>query len=559
MPTNAQSIARAVKDAGCGQLFTLMGDGNMHLILALNAADIGIVEVRHESAAVAMAEGYGWSSGRVGICSVTHGPGLSHTATSLLVSSRNRSPLVVLAGETPTGYAGAQRFDQRRLVEACEATYRAVTAGDDAGSVVAAAIAEAAKSRRPVVVGIPADLFDLPAVGADHPEPARFQPAGGDEPDQAADLRAVDALIEEVTRAERPILLAGRGVAASGSAGLVRELAELLGAALSTTLPVKGLFEGHPLDIGIAGGLSHPDAEPVFDQADLVLAIGASAGASTTRSGQLFPAARLVRLDTDEIDAGRRGIQVRGEAHATLTGVLERLRSSGARRPAWFERSRPWPECWRTELDDYQPELAPGTVDPRQAVLDLDPVLPEDAVIVVANGHCSGFASALLRAGAPRGFHLAQGFGSIGQGLTTAIGVALGAPDRPTVVFEGDAAFMMHAQELDTAVRAGARLTVIVLNDEALGTEYHRLSDAQDGGGLALVPAPGITDVARALGAFAIQVTRGGDVAEAVAEALRARTSVVELRTSRSVESRHLRWRQLAAPRVAAEGAGHVR
>ncbi|SEG72473.1 Acetolactate synthase large subunit [Actinacidiphila yanglinensis] len=548
MQTHAQSISRALTDHGCTHVFTLMGDGNMHLVLALAEAGVEAVEVRHESAAVAMAEGYGWSSGRVGICSVTHGPGLSHTATSLLVASRNRSPLVLLAGETPTGYKGAQRFDQRRLVEACEARYRAVSADDDAGAVVAAAIVEASRDRRPVVVGIPADLIEssVEAAGAVTAQtvssPVPTLPDG-------AEAAAASQLLDELRRAERPILLAGRGVMVSGSAALMSEVAELTGAALATTLPAKGLFDGHPLDLGIAGGLSHPDAEPVFRDADLVVALGSGAGASTTRSGRLFPDARLVRLDIMPGDEGATddGPLLRGEARATLTAVAEALRSGPPTEP-WFRPARPLPDCWNAELADYQPELAPGTVDPRYAVLALDRLLPDDAVIVVSNGHCSGFASALLSAAAPRSFHLAQGFGSIGQGLTTAVGVALGAPDRHVVLVEGDAGFMMHAQDLDTAVRAGAHLTAFVLNDEALGTEYHRLGPGPGRGDLAVVPTPRIAEVAAAMGALGHQVTELAELPDAALDALAARTAVVEIRTSRTVQSRHLRWRRIPVP-----------
>ncbi|BBA95529.1 putative acetolactate synthase [Actinacidiphila reveromycinica] len=555
MQTHAQSVSRVIADHGTTHVFTLMGDGNMHLVLALADAGVEIVEVRHESAAVAMAEGYGWSSGRVGICSVTHGPGLSHTATSLLVAARNRSPLVLLAGETPTGYRGAQRFDQRRLVEACEAGYRAVTAREDAGAVVAAAIAEAARDRRPVVVGIPADLIEAdvkaPAVPAPDGVPAGVpDPAPAALVDDAANRAAAARLREELRHAARPVLLAGRGVTAGDAAALVTELAELTGAALATTLPAKGLFDGHPLDLGIAGGLSHPDAEPVFRDADLVLALGSSAGASTTRSGTLFPDARLVRLDVlpaPGAETAPDDAPVRGEVRATLTLLLDALRDEAPARP-WFRPARALPECWSDELAGYAPEPAPGTVDPRHAVLALDPLLPDDAVIVVSNGHCSGFASALLRAAAPRSFHLAQGFGSIGQGLTTAVGVALGAPERHVVLVEGDAGFMMHAQDLDTAARAGAHLTTFVLNDEALGTEYHRLGPGPGRGDLAVVPTPGIAGIATAMGAVGRLVTDLAELPDAARDALAARTAVVEIRTARAVRSRHLRWRQIPVP-----------
>lgn len=554
---NAESMASAVATSGCDRVFGLMGDGNMHLVRALEAAGVEVVEVRHESAAVAMAEGYGWSSGRVGVATVTHGPALSHTATSLLVASRNRSPLVLLTGETPSGYVGAQFFDQRRLVEACEATYRTAGTDDDAGAVVSAAIAEAAARHQPVVVGVPADLLGADPGASPAPTVA---PPTWTSPDQEMNETAARALADELASARRVVLLAGRGVVAAGCAVQVIALAEQYGAALATTLPAKGIFDGHPRDLGIAGGLSHPEAEPIFARADLVVALGTAVGASTTRSGLLWPDARLVQVDQRPPASVAGRTHVRGELGGVLTELLELVGSITPVNP-WFSPCSPWPSMWSAELSGYQPPLEPGTVDPRRAVIKLDGLLPEDAIIVIANGHCSGFASALLRTAAPRKLYLAQGFGSIGQGMTTAVGIALGRPDRPVIVVEGDAGFMMHAQDLDTAVRAGARLTVVVLNDEALGTEYHRLEAEQVDGKVAIVTTPPIAALARALGARSAKVTDIADLVSATTGVLDARPGVIELRTSRSVESRHLRWRHLEeGSSVSAEeqGVAHV-
>jgi acetolactate synthase I/II/III large subunit len=541
MTTNAASVAEALRQYGTTHLFGLMGDGNMHLFVEVAAAGIDIVEVRHESASIAMAEGYGWSSGRVGVASVTHGPGLTHMSTSLVVAARNHSPLVVLAGETPSGYAGAQAFDQRRFVEACEALYRSVGPDDDAGVVVRNALTEAASARRPIVVGIPADLLERDA-GRTTPL-AVSQPAPISAQQNAA---AADDLLDAIARSRRPVLLAGRGVVASGSAALVEEIADRLGAPLSVTLPAKGMFDGHPNDLGIAGGLSNPQAERVFADADLVLALGTNAGASTTRSGLLFPDAVVLRLDdrTGSPDRPTASLRVLGEASAVLTLVVERLREDSAR-SRWFTPIDPWPTHWDEELESFRPEIPDGTLDPRHAAIALDPLLPDDAIIVIANGHCSGFASGLLHGTRDRTVFLAQGFGSIGQGLTSAIGVAFGAPERRVVLFEGDAGFMMHAQEVDTLARSKAPLTAIVFNDEALGTEYHRLQHEPHGGALAIVPADGIAPVVAALGLHAERVTANDDVVPAVLRALDERSAVVELRTARTVESRHLRWRHL--------------
>ncbi|MFD5258948.1 thiamine pyrophosphate-binding protein [Streptomyces bobili] len=534
--THAQEFADAVARTGCTHVFGLMGDGNMHLFLALEAQGVRVVEVRHESAAVAMAEGYGWSSGRTGICSVTHGPGLSHVATSLLVAARNRSPLVVVAAETPTGYQGAQTFDQAAFVASCEAVYRAMTPGESPTDVLAEVIALAQAESRPVVLGVAADLLTSPVTGRAGTGPLyrlREAPTDGD------DIAAAERLTGLLTDALRPVLIAGRGAADGVASELIRTLADHYGAGLATTLPAKGLFDGHPLDLGIAGGLAHPAAERVLGRADLVVAMGAALGKSTTQSGRLFAQAHVVKVVHDEPGAGRTET-FRGDAAGTLKHAVSLTRATtGVRRP-WFTPVGPSADCWLEDLRDFSPPVPDGTVDPRRAVAEISEHLPEDANVVIGNGHCSGFAAAFVTVPTRGRFFAAQGFGSIGQALTTAIGVALGAPGRKTVVFEGDAAFMMHVQELDTAARAGADLTVFVLNDQALGTEYQRLRKDGENAGAALVPSPDLAPLAAAFGARSSTVDTP-DVPTLAEAALRPGLAVVDVRTARSVLSRHMR------------------
>lgn len=509
---NAQAFAEAIAATGCTHVFGLMGDGNMHLVIALERRGVNVVEVRHESAAVAMAEGYTWSSGRTGICTVTHGPGLSHVATSLLVAARNRSPLVVIAAETPAGYQGAQTFDQAAFVASCEAVYRRMMPEESPADVITDAIVVAQESSCPVVLGVSADLFTAPVVAPVETRPAPQLSASGDMAGVAPLLAA----------AARPVLIAGRGAMQGDAPDLMRALAERVGAGLATTLPAKGLFDGHPLDLGIAGGLAHPAGERVLRAADLVVGFGASMGRSTTQSGRLFADASVVRVAVSDV-----------------VGTLTSLVRAVPREP-WFTPVGSSADCWQEDLREFAPPIPTGTVDPRRALTEIGSHIPDDAVVVISNGHCSGFAATFVTMPPKGRFFAAQGFGSIGQALTTAVGVALGAPDRKTVVFEGDAAFMMHAQEVDTAVRAGANLTVFVLNDQALGTEYHRLQAEGGHADAAIVPPPDLAALASALGARA--ATIAAPDAHAIAkEALQPGVAVVDVRTARSVVSRHLR------------------
>ena len=536
--SNAALMAAELLRAGSTHLFGIMGDGNMTFMVACGQAGIDVVEVRHEAAALGMAEGYNWSSGTVGICTVTHGPGLTQLATALLVAGRNRSSVVVVTAETPPGYGGAQHFDQAAFVESCEVPYQTVGVGESIPLALRRAVAQAGAERGPVVLAVRADLFDVDGVAAPDEAAVVLPERAG--PTEEENTEAARRLVALLADAQRPVIIAGRGAMSGPIADLVGRLADQVGAGLATTLPAKDLFAGHPYDLGVAGGLSSPAAFRVLQEPDLILAIGASVGRSTTQSGRLFPRARVVRLH-EEAPGHPRGAE-RDDLFASPADAVQRaldLLAGVQPRAPWFGIVAPPAEAWQEDLRDHAPELAPGTVDPRRAVGAINPLIPDDAMVVLSNGHCSGFVGAFLSVPPAGEFFLAQGFGSIGHAFTTAVGVALGRPGRKVVVFEGDTGFMMHAQEIETAARAGADVTLFVLNDNAMGTEYQRLAEEGAEAGYAVIRSGDLAAVARALGASAWQVT--GEDLDVFRAALAPGLAMVDIRTSRSVRSRHLR------------------
>ncbi|MFK0171502.1 thiamine pyrophosphate-binding protein [Streptomyces sp. NPDC090306] len=545
-PTVAEALAEAVAEQGCDRLFGLMGDGNMHLFTALPAHGVEVVEVRHESAAVAMAEGYGWTSSHgVGFCSVTHGPGLTHTATSLVVAARSHSPLVMLLAETPADYEGAQRFDQKRFVDACEAPYRRLAADEDPASALAERAYTARELSRPVVLAVAADLLTAPAGGSRGPGPAPVA-----RPGDADDRSAADAVAKALDAAERPVLIAGRGALRGETGALMVRLAQRYGAALATTVPAKGLFDGHPANLGISGGLSHRRAETLLKQADVVLAVGAALDRGTTSSMRLFGGARLLQL-VHEPAGGPLHPQVTrvfGDAERTLRYCLFAPGRNEAAVEPWCGTVPAPADCWTEDLTDFAPVVTEGSVDPRPVLATVSDLLPGGAVVVIGNGHSSGFAATLLELPPGGRFFAAHGFGSIGQALTSAVGAALGAGGRKVVVVEGDAAFMMHLQEVETAARSGADLTVFVLNDQALGTEYQRLHAEGGPAELAAVATPDLAAVATALGARGSLLADAAAAADVVRAALAPGLAVVDVRTQRGVLSRHMRWIRRARP-----------
>ncbi|HET9903424.1 MAG TPA: thiamine pyrophosphate-binding protein [Xanthobacteraceae bacterium] len=253
-----------------------MGDGNMHWATAMkNLPGMQSIFARHEHCACAMAMGYHSATGKVGVASVTCGPGFTQITTALAVASRNRVPLVVFAGEVPINARWySQAIDQAPIATAAGAHYIAAHAPSRMYQYVREAFHVARHERRPVVLGVPYDLQKqpLPDIGSYEPSSAvlpRLEPV-------PPNSRQIAQLAEKLANARCPIILAGRGVLRAGASADVEELAELSGALLATTLPMRGLFDHNPFSLGIFGGYAREIALEMGAKADLVVAIGAS-------------------------------------------------------------------------------------------------------------------------------------------------------------------------------------------------------------------------------------------------------------------------------------------
>lgn len=520
-----EAIAEAVAREGTTALYGLMGDGNMELMERLAVgSNVRVVQARHENAAVAMADGHARVTGDVGVCSVTCGPGVTQIPTSLTASVRHGTSMVVLAGDTPLADAfNLQEFNLAPLVAATGAGYRALADADSAVDEVHRTFLQARMERRPVVLGLPIDLQaeDFPW-GIDAPTSADLQPpaaSGLPAPD------AVNRLVEALRTSERPILLAGAGAVASGAIDVLRRLGEATGSLLATTLRAKGAFADDPFSAGIAGAFATEVARALFVEADLVVGFGAAMGHFTTEGGYLFPTARVV-----QVDLAPRGLHeglrvaddhVVGDARTVAEQVLSQLhdRRLGYRRDDVRARLPAPPVNVEPHVD-----LESGAVDPREVMRSLTDVLPKDAFVVVGAGHFWHFPVQYLQGGGR--WEFTYDFGVVGQGLPTALGIAV-AQDRPVVLIEGDGSLLMNIQELETAHRHGLRVLVVAMNDGAYGAEVHKLSAKGRDGSTAVFGRPDLAGLAQAFGLRGHHLFEAGDMHDIVVEHLAGDTTTV--------------------------------
>ena len=509
----ADVVGATIAATGLTDAFGVIGSGNLVVTNALCARGARFHHARHEGGAIAMADGYARVTGRVGICSVHQGPGLTNTMTGLTEAAKSRTPLLVLAGESPAAALYSNfRIDQAGLVAsvgaAADRVNDAHTAADDAQRAYQRAEIE----RRPVVLMLPIDIQPQPpeaTVPRHAPLPALPIP------DPAA--HAVEAVADLLQAAERPVIIAGRGAVVAGAREELERLGARIGALLATSAPANGLFAGLPYALGISGGFASPFAAALLPQADVVLAVGASLNDWTTRHGALIgPDAKVAQVDTEARAFARHrtaDVAVLGDAASAarlLNAELERRghRATGFRTPDLAREiaARGWTD---------EPYTDAGTeewIDPRTFSIALERRLPAEKTVAVDSGHFLGYPAMFLSVPDPRAWVFPNGFQAVGLGLGTAIGAAVARPDRVTVAAVGDGGAFMALAEIETAARLGLKLLVAVYDDRAYGAEVHHFAPMGHDVARVQFPDADLAAIARATGAAAATIRRVEDL-----------------------------------------------
>jgi thiamine pyrophosphate-dependent acetolactate synthase large subunit-like protein len=477
---------------------------------ALIARGTRYVAARHEGGAAVMADAWARLTGRPGVLTVHQGPGLTNAVTGITEAAKSRTPLIVLTADVATSAVRSNfRIDVTALAQAVGATalrlHSPGFAVDDTVRAYRTAVAE----RRTVVLALPLDVQAgtclVPPVGP-------VGPASAVEP--SAD--EVSALADALTRARRPVFIAGRGARIAGARRDLERLADRCGALLATSAAGKGLFRGSPWDLDVSGGFATPLAAELIRDADLVVGWGCSLNMWTLRHGKLIgPDATVVQVDNDPgAIGGHRPVTFGVTGDVALTaratadlldgGDLSGYRSAGLRKRIAAEGR------WRDV--PYDDESDGRRIDPRTLTIALDDLLPAERVVAVDSGNFMGYPSMFLSVPDDDGFCFTQAYQAIGLGLASAIGAALARPNRLTVAALGDGGALMGVRELETVVRLGLPMVIVVYDDEAYGAEVHHF--ASEGHPLDTVrfPPAKIARIGRGFGCAGVTVRRPRDL-----------------------------------------------
>jgi len=496
-------LAAALRAAGAGTLFGLVGGGNFALAGSFRDHGGRYVGLRHEMNAVAAADSYARTTQTAGLVTVTQGPGLTHTLTAIVEAVKSGTPLLILAADTPSGdRLSNQSVDQAAVAAAAGAGYLRWRRPADVAAFAQEAFRRAREERRPILAGYPQDYSTDP--DGTPPEPAAAQAARPAQPLPAAGITEAARLL---SRAERPVVLAGRGAHLAGAGKDLVRIAEHLGAVLATTVMADGLFCGHPQSAGISGGFGDDHGAGLLAGADVLLAVGAGLTSWTTRHGELYAAATVIHVDDRQDAIGRytpAHLGVVGDAAAVAAALRERLAAATEPRTG---RAAAAAAALKLRPAASLPWRAPdGRLDPRSLTAALDALLPAERCVTIDGGHFSGWPVMYLSAQSPESLLYPHGFQSVGLGVGSVVGLALARPDRLPVLAVGDGGLLMSLGELDTLLAEDIPALVVVYDDGAYGAELHAFR-GDPNIGLARLRERDFAAVFRAMGGQAVTVS----------------------------------------------------
>ncbi|KUE87977.1 hypothetical protein ASL20_14880 [Cupriavidus necator] len=459
--------------------FGLISDDTALFVATLDSIGIQFHGSRHENTAIAMADGYAAATGKLGVAVLGRGPAAANSMHAATYAQRSRSGVLMIFGDAalrpPAHSCGPdlKAFDAVGALRSAGLEPFVARDAHSARQVLAQAVSAAHAGAAALL--LPTDVqrasVDLSATTPTlAPPPTIIR-----RPPRKTALAAASTLL---AASKRPLIIAGWGAYEAGAREDLIALAEHLGAALSTTLKAKDLFQGHPMDCGLVGSYSHAGGRRLIEQADCILAFGAGLNGRTTSMGTAIPTeVPVIHVDSTRANIGRwldADVAMVADAKLAAQALLE---SVPARRPEIKEFHG---ESYRSWLDsftldkDFTPQHTPRTVDARAAALALDNILPRNRNVVYDAGN---FLQALpyLSVPDPRSIRQATDFASIGLGIGAALGYARGEPDATTVLVIGDGGLLMTLGELETVVREDIPLVVILMNDCAYGAEVHFL------------------------------------------------------------------------------------
>ncbi len=519
----AQALIKTLDDLGIEYIFGYSGGAAIPIFDALETVKtkMKFILVRHEQGAVHMADGYARATGRPAAVLVTSGPGAGNTVTGLMTAMMDSVPMLVICGQTVTWMLGKDAFQEADI---CGITIPVVKHNylvKDSNSlprIVREAYHIATTGRPgPVLIDVPKDISQGPFNGDMNPplDLPGYKPESSFQISRKAVAEAADL----ISRAKRPVILAGQGCMIARAAAELMHLAETLKAPVTTTLLGKGVFpETHPLSLGMLGMHGTAYANKAMIECDLLLNVGSRFDDRIIGQPSKFcKDAKIIHIDIDPAEMGKMivaDVEIVGDAKAALTEINEKIGP--------LETSE-----WLAKLDGYKRKYPlsykkQGGLRMQQVIDELYQLTGGRAIVSTDVGQHQMWAAQFYKNHESYHWLSSGGAGTMGFGFPAAIGAQLACPDKTVISLSGDGGFQMTMFELATAQIHKLPIKIVVLNNHYLGMvrQWQELFYEGRTSGVDLIGNPDFCKLAGAYGIPSVYIKRPADVTKQLEKAL---------------------------------------
>jgi acetolactate synthase-1/2/3 large subunit len=514
--TGGEAVYESLRSLGVDHVFGIVSVHNIPIYDAiLRGGGITAVSVRHEQGAVHAADGYSRATGKLGVAITSTGPGATNGMTGLFEAQFASSPVMMITGQVDSQWYGKgkgflhEAENQLPMLRTLTRRAETIRRPEEIGTTIARLAGDALTGRpQPVAVEIPVD-FQYARAEIDIPVTEgwpRLQPPRA----------AIDQAASLLREAKRPVIWAGGGIVTAAAGGSLTGLAEALGAPVFTSTAGRGAIpEDHPLAMGPL--TPQPQFTPIFEQADVVLAVGTRFQGGATRNWAVQLPGKLIHIDADPAVIGRNypaAVPVVGDAGLALAAIRLSLDGAAGAETAFTAAAREIRDAVRASI---RAQIGPDYEAIMDAIRDL---LPRDGIIVRdATVPAYLWGNRLIPIYEPRtSIHSTSA--AIGPGLPLAIGAAIGSGRRAALI-QGDGGFMLNIAELATAAQYHVPLVICLFNDRGYGVlrniQANTFEGRQTGVDLA---TPDFVMVARGMGVDAVAVDSAAAFRDAFATAL---------------------------------------
>ena len=466
----AELLVRCLENEGVENIFGIPGEENIDMMDVLLDSKLRFITTRHEQGAAFMADVYGRLTGKAGVCLATLGPGATNLITGVADANMDRAPVVAIAGQVATTRMHKESHQHLDLVNLFKPISK-YSAQIREPEIIPEIVRKAFKQAEAEKPG--ASFIDFPEniakMVVDGKEPLKVQRATVPTPPSEKIAQAARI----ISQAKYPLVMAGNGIVRAGAADQLVAFAETLNIPVATTFMAKGVIpSSHPLSLGAVGLQAHDYVACGFDRADVIICVGYDMVEYHPYLWHPDKQRQIIHVDVTPAEVDEHYILAAGVI-GNIGEALQRIASEAS--PQQNTPAADLRETIARELSEHANDSA-FPMKPQKIVWDLRQVLePNDIVISDVGAHKMWMAR-MYQAEQPNTCIISNGFASMGIGVPGAIAAKLAFPDRTALTVTGDAGFLMNSQEIETALRIGTPIVILIWNDSEYGLiTWHQL------------------------------------------------------------------------------------